>query len=283
MTSTSGEVVQSLITDAIAEGFIEKTKEGYQFTHDKLQASFQTLVERSEKNKLHYLIGSQYVSYDQDDDYMCHAAVHLNSGGEYTRAREHCVKLARIYLEAARRSRAKSAFENAAAFLRLGLRLLDEEGQGEKWTRHFDLALEMTETLAKLELIVGNLTACRQMNQEVLLRCKSADTKINALVTEVDARMAANELDQATISSMQALQELGIPMPLRVTKFKLLLKLRKIRVLLATKTDADIMNLPLMQDTKSKVAVKLLANTCTRNFIREKKEIAGMLRGTIGN
>ena len=271
LTSTSGEVVQSLITDAIAEGFIEKIKEGYQFTHDKLQASFQSLVERSEKYKLHYLIGSQYVSYDQDEDYMCHAAVHLNSGDEYTRAREHCVKLAGIYLEAARRSQAKSAFENAAAFLRLGLRLLDEEGQYEKWTRHFDLALEMTETLAKLELIVGNLAACRQMNQEVLLRCKSADTKINALVTEVNARVAANEVDQTAISSMRVLQELGIPMPNRVTRFKLLLKLRKVRVLFAIKADADILNLPLMQDTKSKMAVKLLVDTCTSNFMRDKE------------
>jgi predicted ATPase len=166
----SRDVVQSLISDASAEGFIEKTKEGYQFTHDKLRASFQSFVERSEKNKLHYLIGSQYVSYNQDEDYMCHAAIHLNSGGKHTRENEPCIKLACIYLEAARRSRAKSAFENAAGFLRLGLRLLDERGEGEKWTKHFDLALEMTEALAELELIVGNLAACRQMNQEVLLQ-----------------------------------------------------------------------------------------------------------------
>ena len=270
-TSTAREIIQSLIMDAITEGFIEKTNEGFQFTHDKLQASFQSLVDLSEKNKLHYLIGNQYVSYEQDEDYMCHAAVHLNGGGSYTRAREQCVKLVRIYLEAARQSRAKFAFENAAAFLRLGLKLLNEDGQCEKWTRHFDLSLEMTETLAKLELIVGNVAACLQINQEVLLRCKTCDSKINALVTEVGARTAAMELDQALISSMLALQEQGIRIPRRVTRLKLLLKLRKVRVLLESKADAEILNLPLMQDFKSMVAIKLLVGACVTYFIGDQK------------
>jgi predicted ATPase len=251
--------VKSLINGASTEGFIEKTKEGYQFTHDKLQALFQSLVERSEKNKLHYLIGSQYVSYSQDEDHTCHAAVHLNSGGNYTREREHGIKLACIYLDAAKRSRAKSAFENAAAFLRLGLRVLDEEGHGEKWTRHFELALEMTEALAKLELIVGNLAACRQMNQEVLRRCNSAEMKINALVTEVDARMVGNEVDQTIIASMRALHELCIPMPLRVSKFKLLLKLRKIRFLLGSMSDDALLD----------------PTTCARHQIRNGYQTVG--------
>jgi predicted ATPase len=200
---------------------------------------------------------------------MCHAAFHLNSGGEYTRARERYDKLARINLEAAKRSRARSIFENAAAFLRQGLRFLDEEGQDAKWTRHFDLALEMTEALARLELIVGNLAVCRQLNQEVFRRCTNAETKINALVTEVDANMAGNEGEQVTISSTRALQELGIVLPRHSTKLKLILKLLKVRRLIARKEDADILSLPFMHDGKSAMATKLLASFCMHNFLRE--------------
>jgi hypothetical protein len=44
---------------------------------------------------------------------------------------------------------------NAALFLRHGLKLLEEDSQ-DKWTKSFDLSFELTENLAKMELILGN-------------------------------------------------------------------------------------------------------------------------------
>jgi predicted ATPase len=162
------DTVQSVLSRASAEGFIEITKDGYQFSHDKLQDAFQSMVDHADKQRLHYLIGDQYVLHGQTDNDDSHfqAAVHLNKSGDYALRKECREKLARINLAAARRCRDKSAFIDAVLFLRHGLKLLDEAAD-DMWTKCFDLAFELTENLAKMELIVGNLDTCKQINEEL--------------------------------------------------------------------------------------------------------------------
>ena len=258
---TSTELVQSLLAEAITEGFIERTKVGYKFTHDKLQASFHSMIEPTETRRLHFHIGNQFVVLCQDEDYMYHAAVHLNSAGEYIQDKERQDKLTCINLEAAKRCRDTFAFVKAVTFLRHGLKLLNEHEQ-DKWSRHFDLTFEMSEMLAKMELIIGNLDACKEINTELLLRSKSTEMKINSLVIDVEIRMAGNETEEAIAAAKQALQELGVKMPHRVTFVNLLVKLRKVRRLVGRKRDEDILVLPLMRDLTISTAVKLLVHLC---------------------
>ena len=282
--TTATELVQSFLAQAITEGFIERTKVGYQFSHDKLQASFQAMIAPSDAGRLHCHIGNQFVFCTQDEDYMCHAAIHLNSAREYIQGKipndrlgrinlEADDKLTSINLEAAKRCRDKSAFVNAASFLRYGLKLLNGDEQN-KWTRNFDLAFEMTETLAKMELIIGNLDACKEINAEVLRRSKSTEMKISSLVIDVEVRMAGNEMEETITAAKRALKELGVIMPRRATVVKFLLKLRKVRKLVGRKQDEDILGLPLMQDRTISTAVKLLVHLCMYCLLQDEDILA---------
>ena len=173
------DLVQSVLSRATAEGFIQMTDDGYQFSHDKLLDAFQSLVDHADKQRLHYLIGDQYVLLcrTDNDDSIFQAAVHLNKSGDYALGKECHDKLARINLDAAKRCRDKSAFIDAVVFLRYGLKVLNEDPY-DKWTKSFDLAYELMENLAKTELIVGNLDTCKQINEELLLRSTSVEMKI---------------------------------------------------------------------------------------------------------
>jgi hypothetical protein len=44
------------------------TKDGYQFSHDKLRDAFQSMVDHADKQRLHYLIGDQYVLHGRTDN-----------------------------------------------------------------------------------------------------------------------------------------------------------------------------------------------------------------------
>jgi predicted ATPase len=185
------------------------TKDVYHFSHDKLQASFQDMIEPVDIPRLHYLIGNYHLGHSKNEDALFQAAVHLNKAGDYALGKERRDKLARINLEAAKRCRDKSAFDDAAQFLRYGIHLLDEESQ-DKWTKCFDLAFELTESLARMELILGNLNACKQRNEELLLYSKSVQMKIAPLVIDVEVRMAGNEMAESVIAAKRALRELGV-------------------------------------------------------------------------
>jgi len=66
------------------------------------------------------------------------------------------------------------------------------------------------------------------------------------------------------------LHELGIPVPRTCSKLKFLLKVLKVRRLIASKGGADNLDLPLVQDTKSAMAIRLLVTNCRSNLLQEK-------------
>lgn len=49
---------------AAKEGFIQTIIDGYQFMHDKLQASFQMLINEQEEERLYLLIGNVFLAVD---------------------------------------------------------------------------------------------------------------------------------------------------------------------------------------------------------------------------
>jgi predicted ATPase len=125
-----------------------------------------------------------------------------------------------------------------------------------------------------MELILGNLNACMQRNQELLLRSKTVQMKIAPLVIDVELRMAGNEMTETIVAAKRALGELGVVMPRRVTVLGLLLKLRKVRHLLRGKSDDDILGLPLMRDRTRSTAVKLLTHLSLFCLLQDKDILA---------
>ena len=95
----------------------------------------------------------------------------------------------------------KSTFLDAAAALHRGLGTLDPV---RKWSDFFDEAFEMTDALARMELIVGNYDACTDMTNEVLMRAKTLKMRINALMIEVECVMAQNDVEASIAAGCQS-------------------------------------------------------------------------------
>ena len=255
--TSSKETATISLSNAIEGGFLERTGEGYQFSHDKVQACFQSMLNEAENQRLHKLIGEKFL-VREDPESLYHAANHLNQATPVLgQSKTQRVKMARLNLEASKYSRDKSAFIDAAGFLRVGLKLLDTE---TKWSHEFDLAFEMTESLAKMELVIGDFEACKKTTREALLRAKSVDKKLNLLLVDMEVRKAANKIDESITSANGALNVLGIKVPSKLSLRHVVMKLFKVKGMLRKKTDADILALPPMQDLWMVTAVRLLFN-----------------------
>ena len=260
------ESVSASLFIALDGRFIEKTKEGYQFSHDKLQASFQSMFDETEEAELHLVIGETFFSKGGAES-MYHAAAHLHRAPEFVRDRSKRIELARINLEAAKYCKEKSAFVEAATLLHRGLELLDPV---EKWTQHYDLAFEMTETLAKMELIIGNHHSCNDLTRDALFRAKTTEMKINSLLIDVECRMACNEIDGSIAAANRALMVLGFKMPRKVASRHVVLKLLKVKWMIGRKSDEDILSLPPMNDLTMATAVKLLLHLCSYCLLKDE-------------
>jgi len=263
LRSFSVEQLHLMLKKSVDQQFLEKTKGGYRFSHDKLQLAFQNLIDRKEKEKLHVAIARRFLTVLSDAS-MYQAALHLNlvSDTQVESVKDR-VELAKINLGAAKYCAYRSAFSDSAVFLRKGLKLIDDE---EKWVNNFDLALELTESLAKMEFIVGNLDACKTANKEVLFRAKLVDTKVKSLVIEIEVREAAHESDEMVMASRKVLEVLGIPLPAKVSPLRILFKLRKVRALFDRKTDEQILMLPCSNDSGMSTALSTLVRLTSYGF-----------------
>mmetsp|Transcript_17513 Transcript_17513/g.26589 ORF Transcript_17513/g.26589 Transcript_17513/m.26589 type:complete len:1030 (+) Transcript_17513:213-3302(+) len=232
----------SMLQDAIGAKIIEETYDGYQFTHDKLQAAFYTMLDATEKEKLHLKIG-KHLLRKKEISFKYLAATHLNQcaiSSLGSQAADY-VLLARTYLEASKYCDSRNAFLDAVMFLRKGLSFL---GEGEeKWSTNYDLTLEMTEFLAKLEFTLGNIDACTCANQEAMKWAVSKKTRVNALSLEIDIQITNNDISNVGRAGKNALHELGVNLPAILTPFHLLRKLRRVRTLLDSMDDSSIYNL----------------------------------------
>jgi histidine kinase len=255
-------------TNAVREGSGEPKKRGYQFSHDKVQSSLQSMITYEEVCRLHLFIGEMYLAR-QDREYVYPAAIHLNRAPTFWQDQVQRIELVKLNLEASTICREKAAFAESAAFLRRGLALLDKDTM---WDDMFDLAFKLTESLAKMELIIGNLEDCKRMTTVVLERGKTVEMKCNSLIIDVEARMAGVEMDETISAANRALNVLGVKLPAKVGFQHVLLKVWKVKRLLRNKTDEDILGLPVMSDRIKATTIKLLINLALYCLLKDDLE-----------
>jgi len=229
-----------LLRSAMEANIVEKANAGYQFTHDKLQAAFQEMFDKHEKEEAHLKIGTNFLR-KPGEMFKYLAALHLNCVSDSISNKFDNKLLAKTNLQASKYCECRYAFLNAADFLRTGVTLL---GDGEqKWLTDFDLAFELTESLAKMELILGNMDACINANRIILQRTKSEKAKVNALSLEIEIRTASSAFGDNVPVGKKVLRQLGINVPPNLTPFHLISKLRRVRKLIDSKKDEEILSL----------------------------------------
>jgi predicted ATPase len=263
------ETVSTAIGDAVRGGFVEKIKAGYQFSHDTIQTAFESLIDDEEKGRIHMAIGNVLLAIG-DVESRYRASVHLFKAPRFVGDDANLIELARLHLDAAKYCKERSAFLDAAAALHRGLATLDD---ARKWTDFFDLAFEMTDALARMELIVGNYDSCTEMTNEVLHRAKTTSMRINALLIGVECIMARNDVEASIAAAIRALCSLGIVIPRKVS-FRLIgSNLVKVKMMLGRKSDEDILGLPIMRDKTATATSRILVNLCTYCFLKDEANL----------
>jgi predicted ATPase len=77
METLSLDLVALSLSNAVKSGFIETTKEGFQFSHDKLQMTFSSMIDEKEKGDYHLIVREAFLAR-RNHESSYHAAVHLH-------------------------------------------------------------------------------------------------------------------------------------------------------------------------------------------------------------
>lgn len=272
---TAGDVVLRSLSVAMEEGFIKKMSNGYQFTHDRLQSSFRSLVfDDFKEDQLRQIIGEVFLSQGDIDceSNIYKAAVHLNHAPRHMLDLSQRVRLAGINLQSAKYCEEISAFTEAVAVLQKGVNILSPE---ERWLdKHFTLTFTLMDALARMQLVIGDFAACKETTREALRYGKTAEMNINLHLIDVEVRMARNEIDDSLVMAKMALQTLGVKLPRKANLWHVATKLCKVKCMLRHKTDESIINTPITEDMSVINTVKLLMHVCSSSLVKDETETA---------
>lgn len=178
----------------------------YRFSHDRIAETARDRLPAADQAAVHLRIGRWLV--DRDDPRIFETAGHLAAGGSGGTPAER-VRFAAVAQAAAEHARRQASFPIALAYYRAGLELL---GRG-RWSEHPGPArqlhlgaAEAAFLAAEHDLLVTLLAEAEQVLVEPADRARMAFLRLKDQV-------ARNELGEAIRNGLQALGELGHPLP----------------------------------------------------------------------
>lgn len=261
------EAFRSIMATAIKTGFLEKTKVGYQFAHDRVQAGFQDLIDEAAHKRLHLIIGEVYLAQESDEIMVYNAAVHLNCARPTSvYNREQRIELALVNLRASRYCQQISAFDKAVYLLREGIDVLTS-GDNASDCGLKDVLFDMTRELAKMELMVGNFEACSEATSRAMLTIDSKERLSSIRLIDIECQMAQNNTRESVRTAISALSELGVKMPRKCSTRHIVFMVIKLNISMGSMSHEDIIGLPTVRDENMIVAVRFLMHICLYSLL----------------
>jgi predicted ATPase len=247
-----------LLSEALELGLIQKTpgQARYRFHDRVLQAAYSMIPDGSDKLELHFKLGKLFykIAKASGEHWPLLAAVtDPNHGSKLIMDRSMKTRVAELNLEVTKIVVQKSAFVQASDYLVQGLSLLDKD---ERWESTYDLALELSSTLAEIAYVSRDFVLCKHMVDEVVTHARCLPDKYQVYQTLVRSLSAQGRVDDAFDVGLKLLALLGEK--IRPSSVKLSFNFARLKSSVLGKSDKELLNLPSMEDEDKKQAVNVL-------------------------
>jgi predicted ATPase len=229
----------------------------YQFLHDRVRQAAYNAIAPEEKSTTHYQIGNLLLNSTSPEtrEAEIFAIVnHLNLAVELIQDTGEREYLAELNLTAGLKAKDATAYDRAWNYFATGLRLLSANA----WEHQYDLTLALSLATAEAAYLNGDLTGMELLVKDILSRSRSLLERVRAHEIEIQAQIAGGKPLVAVEIALEVLKSLGIEFPLKPSKLKILLALVKTKLTLMGKSNADLLDLPLIQDPVKLAAGKIM-------------------------
>lgn len=238
----------------------------YRFLHDRVQQAAYLQLSEARRRELHLRIGRLLharLAEGGAEELLFDVAAHLNLARDLIVAPDERRRLAGLNLEAGNRAKNSAAYAPAFEFLKQGLALIDEDA----WREDYELALELYANGAEAAYLTGDFSTLEALIATVETRARTLLDKVKIYEVRLQAAMAANRSLEAVDIALPILEMLGVSLPRRPGKGRIMLDLLRTAVSLLGKSDHDLQNLPLMTDPQKLAAMRILSRIGSSAYI----------------
>lgn len=233
----------------------------YRFSHDQVAEAAGNDLTADARRETHLRIGRRLVSLG--DDRLFEAARHVGIGGQGLADDDERIQFVEVLRRVARKARTQASFPLALECCRNGLGLLGEQ----RWTAHFELARVLQLDAADAALLVGDVAALHALLDEAeAVLHEPADRAVLAYL-RLKGRVAQNRLREALEIGLQALDELGEPLPTHPGKPRMAIALVRMKIAMSRWTNERLLQLPPCEDGRVIEIQRILAELRSMSYI----------------
>ncbi|MFT3766703.1 MAG: AAA family ATPase [Minicystis sp.] len=238
---------------------------GFRFAHDRVQQAAYSLVPAESRPRLHQKIGSlllQSSTPEEREERAFEIVHHLNYGADLLTDPKERLALAERNRAAARRAQAANAHAAAMTYLATAFALLGPRA----WEERYALALDLRTAYAEASFLARRYAESEAAVEDVLARARDVLDRIPVLRVRIWSFAARNRMAESLETALAAVAELGVDLPLRPSKARIVKDLLFIKWRLRGKDRQALLGLPRMKDARVLAATNLLAAAVTPSF-----------------
>jgi predicted ATPase/class 3 adenylate cyclase len=233
----------------------------YRFSHDRVAEAARADLSDDAQRETHLRIARRLVN--QGDDRLFEAARHVGTSGRDLADDEERIRFVQVLRRAARKARAQASFPLALECCRNGLDLLGEQ----RWAAHFAVTRELQLDAAEAALLVGDVAALHALLDEAEEILTEPTDRARLAYLRLKAQVAQNRLQEALETGLQALDELGEPLPREPGKPRMANSLVRMKLTTRHWTTEQLLQLPQCEDRRVIEIQRILAEIRSMSYI----------------
>ncbi|CAB9504982.1 expressed unknown protein [Seminavis robusta] len=227
------------------------------FNHDKFQETFYSLIPDEDKATYHLQIGRNLRRQLTPSNVKKNLSVVLSQitfGLDQMTDPEEREEWACLCLRAGRKAGKTAAFTSGLEYVELGIKLLGRRN----WRDQYNLSLDLYSAAAEMAYCCGDHDKVDELTSAILDNALGSDDKLTAQVTKITSLAARFQTRAAIDYCIDILRGMGHSFPRKPTVPRIVIAIIKLRLLLSRYSDADIMRLPALDDSKTSSAMVVI-------------------------
>ncbi|MGD2183922.1 trifunctional serine/threonine-protein kinase/ATP-binding protein/sensor histidine kinase [Lusitaniella coriacea] len=254
-----GETYKFFQKEDIATKLERSPTVSYRFLHDRVQQAAYRLIPDLDKQKTHYQIGKllQQATTPTDREKKIFDVVnHLNYGIDLVTDGTERQQLVELNWLACQKAKGNTAYTAAHQYVTTALQLLEPTG----WQDRYNLSLSLNNTLAELNLLIGDFAAMDEAIETILLQSQSLLDRITAYRIRIQKYFFQNKLETAISIGIEVLQKLGIDISSEPTEAEINRFIQRGRESTQGISIPDLLDLPEMKDPERLAIAEIATN-----------------------
>lgn len=239
------------------------------FMHDRIQQAAYSMLTRQKKADLHLKIGRNLLRVFDDskvEEIIFDVAMQFSKSISELTDNEEQIKVSSIFRRAGKKAKRSSAFSLASGYFEAGIKLLNENS----WETNYKLTFDMYLDWLECEYLSGKIKQAEKiftvMSEKAVTTHDISQVKLVKILIYTDL----GRYQEAVALVLELLALFGVIIPEHPSKILLTSELLKIKLLLSSKSIAELYTLPEMTDPKKLEIMNLLMHTIAPAYMFNK-------------